>query len=461
MPEVKIDLLVIGGGSGGVRAARVAAGHGAKVVLVEEYRLGGTCVIRGCVPKKLMVLASRFGTEFDDAAGFGWELSKAGFDWGRLKSAVDGEVDRLERTYAGVLAGAGVEVIHDRAVFEDSCSVRLTGSGRTIQARNIIIATGAVPAESAGFPGSQWISNSNQLFEWKTQPHRIVVQGAGYIALEFASLLQLLGSEVTVVMRGKKVLRGFDEEVRSHLQSALIESGVRIVAEAQLTRVDRNTANDGLCVHLSNGTRLEVDAVLGATGRIPNTANLCLDKAGVQLDERGAIAVTDSLCTSSSGVYAIGDASNAIALTPIAIREGHALADRLFGNKERAGAWRCVPTAVFTTPEVGVTGLSEEAALVNFPDEIDVFVSRFRPMKARLSGRSGQVLMKLIVHRPTDRVIGAHMVGPDASELIQLLGVAVQVGARKTDLDATLAVHPTAAEEFVTMRDPVRRYPLR
>ncbi|WGS55154.1 glutathione-disulfide reductase (plasmid) [Paraburkholderia sp. D15] len=459
MQDVKVDLLVIGGGSGGVRAARVAAGHGARVVLVEEHRLGGTCVIRGCVPKKLMVLASRFRTEFDDAAGFGWDMGAPRFDWRKLKSAVDQEVDRLEKLYAGLLESAGVEVLHDRAVFDDAHTVRLMSSGRTIRADHVLIATGAVPDGTHDIPGGQWIANSNQLFEWGAQPARVVVQGAGYIGLEFASVLRLLGSEVTVVMRGTRVLRGFDDEVRSHLQAALIESGIRIVEQTQLTRIDRCEQSGTLSVRLSNGTQLEADAVLGATGRVPNTANLRLDRAGVQLDRRGAVVVTDLACTTSPGIYAVGDVANVVALTPVAIREGHALADRLFGGKEPLCPPLVTPTAVFTTPEVGITGLSEEAAIAAFPDEIDVFVSRFRPMKARLSARTGQVLMKLIVHRPTDRLLGVHMVGPEAAEMIQLLSVAVQAGLRKSDVDTTLAVHPTAAEEFTMMREPVRRYP--
>lgn len=458
MPDTKVDLLVIGGGSGGVRAARVAAAHGARVVLVEEHRLGGTCVIRGCVPKKLMVQASRFRMEFDDAAGFGWDVGAAHFDWGKLKSAVNHEVDRLEKVYAGLLEGAGVNVLHDCAVFDDARTVRLLESGRTIRADHILIATGAVPCGTHDIPGGQWIANSNQLFEWTTQPRRVVIQGAGYIALEFASVLRLLGSEVTVVMRGTRVLRGFDDEVRSHLQAALIESGIRIVEQTHLTRIDRCMQSGVLSVGLSNGTELEADAVLGATGRVPNTAKLCLDKAGVQLDSRGAVVVTDLARTTSPGIYAVGDVANAVALTPVAIREGQALADRLFGGKEPPRSPHVTPTAVFTTPEVGVAGLSEEAALAAFPDQIDVFVTRFRPMRSRLSTRTGQILMKLVVHRPSDRLLGAHMVGPEAAEMIQLLSIAVEAGLRKSDVDATLAVHPTAAEEFVMMREPVRRY---
>lgn len=460
MPEMKIDLLVIGGGSGGVRAARVAASHGARVVLVEEHRLGGTCVIRGCVPKKLMVLASRFRAEFEDASGYGWKLDGHAFDWGRLKHAIDQEVHRLEKVYESTLTRAGVEIIQDRAVFEGPRTVRLVGSGRQLQAQHILVATGAVPAEPDDYPGSRWVSNSNQLFEWDTQPRRVLVQGAGYIALEFACILQRLGSEVTVVMRGAKILRGFDEDVRSHLQSALIESGVRIVPEARLASVERREKEGALSARLSNGMQFEIDAVLGATGRRPNTAFLGLDKAGVQLDERGAVVVTGHSCTNVDGIYAIGDVSNAVALTPIAIREGHAFADRVFGGKEALRPFVCVPTAVFTTPEAGTVGLSEEAALIGAPDEIDIYISRFRPMKATLSGRDEKMLMKLVVHRPTGRLLGAHMVGPDAAEMIQLVAVAMQAGARKADLDATLAVHPSAAEEYVTMREPARQHSL-
>ncbi|RZT39212.1 glutathione-disulfide reductase [Cupriavidus agavae] len=459
MSTIKKDLLVIGGGSGGVRAARVAAGHGARVMLVEEHRLGGTCVIRGCVPKKLMVYASRFAAEMQDAAGFGWEIGATRFDWGVLGAAVNREVNRLEALYGGMLERAGVEVVRDRAVFAGPHTVELARSGATIQADHILVATGAVPAGPQDIPGGQWIENSNQFFGWTTQPRRVVIQGAGYIALEFASILRLLGSEVTLVMRGAQVLRGFDGEVRAHLQAALIESGIHIVAEAELARLDRCAATGILSVHLSNGMVLTADAVLGATGRRPNTADLRLGNAGVQADARGAVVVSDQACTTAPGIYAVGDVANAAALTPIAIQDGQALADRLFGSGLLPNRSRFTPTAVFTTPEVGTVGHSEEAALAEFPRDIDVFVSRFHPMKARLSGRSGQILMKLVVHRPTDRVIGAHMVGPEAGELIQLIAAAMQAGTRKADLDATLAVHPTVAEEFVMMRQAVRRYP--
>jgi glutathione reductase (NADPH) len=450
-----VDLFVIGGGSGGVRAARIAAQHGARVALAEEHRLGGTCVIRGCVPKKLMVLASRFGAEFDAAAGFGWALGDRAFDWPSLKAQVDREVARLEQVYTANLQRAGVAVHADRAVLEDAHTVRLVGSGERIRAERVLVATGAAPHMAPAIPGGELASSSNEFFLWPGQPRRAVVQGAGYVAVELACLLQRLGSQVTLVFRADRILRGFDDEVRELLQAELAGLGMHIAAGTTLDAVERN--GTALQARLSSGQVLDVDAVLRALGRWPNSAGLGLEAAGVAIDTKGAIVVDAMSQTSVPHIHAVGDVTDRVALTPAAIREGQAYADSVFGSRPTPVSHALVPTAVFTTPELGVAGLTEVQA-VEAHGAVDVYVSRFRPMKATLSGQAGQVLMKLVVARDTDRVLGCHIVGAEAGEMIQLVGVALQMGARKADLDATLAVHPTAAEELVTMRTPVRRH---
>jgi glutathione reductase (NADPH) len=452
-----VDLLVIGGGSGGVRAARVAASHGANVVLVEEHRLGGTCVIRGCVPKKLMVLASRFAHDLQDARGFGWRADAPRFSWPGLKQAIDGEVARLESVYASLLERAGVHVVHDRAVFEDARTVRLTARGELVRARHVLVATGSTPV-AMDIPGARWIQSSNDVFDWPALPHRVLVYGAGYIALEFASLLGLLGSDVTLVFRGDRILRGFDDEARTHLQAALASSGVRVLPATTLLSVTGKGEGRTLEVHLSDGRVQHVDAVLGATGRRPNTQGLGLERAGVHLGPRGEVLVDEFARTNIEGVHAVGDVAQEVALTPVAIRDGQSFADRLFGGRTDPVRHASVPTAVFTTPELATVGLSEEAAVRAHPGDVDVYAARFRPMRATLSGREGQVLMKLIVRRSSDRVLGAHIVGPEAAEMVQLLAVALQAAARKSDLDSTLAVHPTLAEELCTLRRPTRRH---
>lgn len=457
----EVDLFVIGGGSGGVRAARVAAGYGARVALAESYRLGGTCVIRGCVPKKLMVLASRFAQAFDDSAGFGWTLSEPPrFDWAGLKRRVDAEVARLEGVYRSSLEGAGVELHADRALIEDPHTVRLQRSGKRFRARHILVATGATPEAGPPIPGAALAASSNEVFQWPAQPRRVLVQGAGYIALEFACLLRRLGSEVTVVLRGERVLRGFDDEVRAHLQAQLEAQGVRFLAGRSLAAIEQR--GDSLDALLDDGRQMEVDAVLRALGRLPNTAGLGLEAAGVALGPHGAVPVDSSGTTRVPSLHAVGDVTDRVQLTPAAIREGQAWADRLFGGIDRTrlshlGLDGLVPSAVFTTPEVGSVGLTEAQALQRHPD-IDIYRSDFRPIKATLAGGGERTLMKLVVHRASGRVLGVHVVGAEAAELIQLAGVALTLGATKDDLDATLAVHPTAAEELVTMRLPARRH---
>jgi len=457
----EVDLFVIGGGSGGVRAARVAAQHGARVALAEEYRLGGTCVIRGCVPKKLMVLASRFAQGFADARGFGWSPgAPPRFDWPQLKRQVDAEVTRLEGVYRTNLLRAGVQVHDERAVLDDARTVRLLRSGERMHARQVLIATGAAPEAGPSIPGGELASTSNEVFQWPAQPRRVVGQGAGYIAVEFACLLNRLGCEVSVVLRGDRVLRGFDDDVREHLQAQLAAQGVRFLPGAALKSIERH--GDSLVATLDRGEPIAADAVLRAMGRRPNTAGLGLQAAGVELDAGGAVKVTIDGRTSVPHIHAVGDVTDRVQLTPAAIREGQAYADRVFGGIDTTrlshlGERGIVPSAVFTTPEVGSVGLTEAEALARHAD-IDIYGTSFRPMKATLAGGDERTLMKLVVQRSTDRVLGCHLVCADAAEMIQLMGVALTLGARKADLDATLAVHPTAAEELVTMRVPTRRH---
>ena len=457
----EVDLFVIGGGSGGVRAARVAAQHGARVALAEEHRVGGTCVIRGCVPKKLMVLASRFAQGFAEGAGFGWNLfAPPRFSWPELMGRVHAEVARLEGVYSATLLRAGVVLHADRAVLEDANTVELAGSGERFRARQILIATGAEPQMVPAIPGGEFASSSNDLFDWPEQPRRVVVQGAGYIALEFACLLRRLGSEVTVVLRGERVLRGFDDEVREHLQSQLEVQGIAFVTRAALAAIEPR--RDGLTVTLDSGRVLNANAVLRALGRVPNTAGLGLEAAGVALGADGAVAVNLDGQTAVPHIHAIGDVTDRVQLTPAAIREGQAYAERVFGGRlgtrlSHLGPQGIVPSAVFTTPEVGSVGLAESEALAAHPD-IDVYSSTFKPMRTAFAGSDERTLMKLVVRRSTGHVLGCHIVGAEAAEMIQLVGVALQMGATKADLDATLAVHPTAAEELVTMRTPARQH---
>ena len=459
---VEVDLFVIGGGSGGVRAARVAAQHGARVALAEADRLGGTCVIRGCVPKKLMVLASRHAQGFDDAAAFGWTLPAAPrFEWALLRERVQAEVTRLEGLYGALLDQSGVAVHAERAMLADEHTVRLAG-GQQVRAKQILIATGAAPLMPQDIPGAELASSSNELFHWREQPRRVVVQGGGYIALEFACLLRRLGSDVTVVLRGEHVLRGFDDEVRSHLQSQLAAQGIVFMTSAALAGIERHA--DALRVTMDNGASVPADAVLRALGRRPLTQGLGLEAAGVALDASGAVMVDLDGRSTVAHIHAVGDVTNRVQLTPAAIREGQAFADRVFGDVPSVrlphlGPDGLVPSAVFTTPEVGSVGLTEAQALARHAD-IDIYSTSFRPMKATMTGSTERTLMKLVVHRGSGRVLGCHIVGADAAEMIQLVGIALTLGATKADLDATLAVHPTAAEELVTMRQPARRHGL-
>jgi len=449
------DLVVIGAGSGGVRAARIAASHGATTLLAEESRIGGTCVIRGCVPKKLLVYASRMGMEFEDGRGFGWSFQEREFNWGALMGNVANELTRLERAYETTLRSAGVQIANSRAELLGAGRVKLSANGQIISAKHILIATGARPVADESLPGWEFCATSDDVFEWTTQPRRVLVQGAGYIALELACLLVRLGSEVTVVCRSSHILRGFDEDLRVCLQAELSTAGIQFVTQQTLAGVTHVTG--GLSAELSDGHRVEVDAVIRAVGRRPNVQGLGLEVASVGTDERGAIAVDEMFQSTAPGIYAVGDVANSIHLTPLAIRDGHAFAQAVFGAGPRPSRLGLVPSAVFTTPELGTVGFSEAEAVRQF-GTVEVFIARFRSMKSVLSGRAGKCFFKLVVHGGDGRLLGAHLIGPEAAEMIQLLGIAITAGARKADLDATLAVHPTLAEELVTMRSPTRRY---
>ncbi len=449
MTATDFDLFVIGGGSGGVRAARIAASYGAKVAIAEEDRYGGTCVIRGCVPKKLLVYASRFAHDFEDAAGFGWTVGARSFDWARLIANKDREIARLEGLYEGTLNGRGVKTLKARAVLDGPGAVKLD-DGQRFTAKTILIATGGRPSRYAGIPGAEHVVTSDDIFELKTLPDRIAVCGGGYIALEFASIFAGLGVETTLIHRGDKVLRGFDGDMRDGLMEAMTLRGVRFKLKEELAGVAR-VAN-GFKLTLKSGHEMDAGLVLAAIGRDPATDALGLETAGVTTGSKGEILVDSGSQTTAAGIYAVGDVTDRVNLTPVAIREGHAFADTVFGNAPTTVDHSIVPTAVFTTPELATVGLSEEDARAQ-GFELHLYQSRFRPMRNILAGREERTLMKLVVDEKTDRVLGCHVLGPDAAEMVQLAAVALTMGATKADFDRTMALHPSAAEELVTMRE--------
>jgi glutathione reductase (NADPH) len=451
MAQFDTDLFIIGAGSGGVRAARIAAEHGARVQIAEEYRVGGTCVIRGCVPKKLLVYASRFAYEFEEAAAFGWTVKGTKFDWPTLIANKDKEIARLEAAYRATLGRNKVGIVESRVVIEDALTVRILKTGALVRAEKILVATGGHP-EMPQIPGANLAISSNEAFHIKKFPRRISIVGGGYIGLEFAGIFSGLGAQVTLVHRGDEVLRGFDDDVRHHVRVEMEERGIQFVLRHQVASIEKK--GRALCAHLSDGVTHEVDQVMFATGRRANTAGIGLEAVGVALDARGAIAVDETSRTTVPSIYAIGDVTDRLQLTPVAIREGQAFADSAFGDKPWTVDHSNVPTAVFSEPEVGVVGLSEVDARVG-GREIDIYRTSFRPMKSTLSGRATTVLFKLVVDRETDRVLGVHIVGEGAAEMIQLVAIAVKMGAKKSDLDATVALHPSAAEELVTLRAKV------
>jgi glutathione reductase (NADPH) len=455
MADFDTDLFVIGGGSGGVRAARIAAGYGARVMLAEEYRVGGTCVIRGCVPKKLLVYASRFSHEFEEAAGFGWTVEGTSFDWATLIANKDKEITRLEGAYTANLTRANVSIFKSRAVLEDAHTVRLLADDRRVRAKHILIATGAWPGMGTGIAGIEHVISSNEAFHLSELPKRILIQGGGYIAVEFACIFAGLGSQVTLVYRGENILRGFDDDIRTHLRTEMERRGIRVICKRIVEAVEK--VDHGLCVELSDHDDIIVDQVMFATGRRPNVKGLGLKAAGVRVNDKGAIEVDRFSRTSVPHIYAVGDVTDRIALTPVAIREGHAFADTVFGNRTTAADHVNVPTAVFSDPEIGVIGLTEMQAREDFP-KVDIYKTSFRTMKTAFLGGEARVLMKLVVDGASDRVLGCHIIGPDAAEMIQVLGIAIKMGATKADFDATMAVHPTLAEELVTMRTVTERH---
>jgi glutathione reductase (NADPH) len=448
MAEYDVDLFVIGGGSGGVRAARIAAEHGARVMVAEEYRLGGTCVIRGCVPKKLLVYASRFHAEFEDAAGYGWTVPLSSFDWTTLIANKDREIARLEAAYGATLAKAGVKVVKSRAMLIDLHTVQLS-DGPQVRADYVLIATGATPSFGDPVPGLEHVISSNEAFHLSRFPRRVVIQGGGYIAVEFAGIFAGLGSHVTLVYRGENILRGFDDEVRHHVRTEMEARGIRVLTGCKVVGVE--DASGQFSVRLSSRNQVPADQVMFATGRVPNVKRLGLKEVGVEISKNGGIAVDEYSRTSVQNIHAVGDVTNRINLTPVAIREGHAFADTVFGGKPTAVDHTNVPTAVFSDPEVGTVGWSEAQARERLA-QTDIYKAMFKPLKATLSGRNTSVLIKLVVDGLSDRVVGCHVVGEGAAEIAQIAAIAVKMGAKKADFDATMALHPTAAEELVTMR---------
>ncbi|MFT3975010.1 MAG: glutathione-disulfide reductase [Amaricoccus sp.] len=444
-----VDLFVIGGGSGGVRAARIAAEAGARVALAEEYRMGGTCVIRGCVPKKLFVYASAFADAFEDARGFGWTVEGARFDWPRFRAARDAEIARLEAAYRSRLAKAGVTLHDCRATVADPHRVRLA-DGREVSASHILIATGGWPVRPE-VPGADLAITSNEVFELAGQPKSVAIVGGGYIACEFAGILNGLGTRVTQIYRGPQILRGFDDEVRAHVADAMRSRGVVLELGRDIARIEPVGAEKRIV--LTNGESHVVEHVLLATGRAPNTHGLGLEAAGVALGRNGAVKVGDWSQSSVPSIYAVGDVTDRIALTPVAIREGQAFARTVFAAEPTRVDHALIATAVFTQPEIGTVGLTEAEARARGP--VAIARTAFRPMLNVLAHRDERMLMKLVLEAGSERVLGVHIVGHGAGEMIQLAAVAVGMGATKADFDRTVAVHPTAAEELVTLPAPV------
>ena len=453
MAQYDYDLFVIGGGSGGVRASRMAAQAGARVALAEESRMGGTCVIRGCIPKKLFVYASHFSDDFEDAASYGWTVGEPAFDWPTLVANKDKEIARLEAIYARNVKSAGVEIFADRAVFEDAHTLRLLNEDRTVTAGKVLIATGNRPTRELGtshtISGANLCITSNEAFHLEKLPKRILIAGGGYIALEFAHIFHGLGVEVSLIYRGEKVLRGFDDDIRDSLQDSMKKRGLHLALGCEFTKIEKR----GDCLHAetNKGDVIETDEIMVAIGRAPNTEMLHVEKAGVELGKRGEVKVDRFSRTSAEHIYAIGDVTDRLQLTPVAIHEAMCFARTAFEGKPTAPDHENIATAVFTTPEIGVVGMSETKAL-GMGHAIDVYKSTFRPLRHTMTGRDEKMMMKLIVDQKTDKVLGCHIFGHSAAEIIQIVGVTLKMGATKAQFDSTIALHPSAAEELVTMR---------
>jgi glutathione reductase (NADPH) len=455
MPQYDYDLFVIGGGSGGVRAARVSAALGKRVAIAEEYRFGGTCVIRGCVPKKLFVYASQFQEHFADAAGYGWTVPEPSFDWATLVANKDKEIARLENAYRTNVEKAGGTAIQSRAVLVDRHTIRLESENRTVTADQILIATGGRASPHPALPGHEHCIFSNEAFDLTELPKAIAIAGGGYIAVEFANIFHGLGVETTLVYRGRDILSRFDMDLRRGLHEAMEKKGIRIVCHSIFDRIEKR--DDGrLAAHVLDGETLIVDQVMLAVGRTPNTENLGLEAAGVATGKLGEIVVDDYSHTSVDNIWAIGDVTNRVQLTPVAIHEAMCFVETAFRGNPTKPDHDAIPTAVFSQPEIGTVGLSEEHAARRY-DELEIYRASFRPMRHTLAGRDEKMIMKLVVDAATRVVVGAHILGPDAGEMAQLLGISVKARLTKDDFDRTMALHPTAAEELVTMYQPSYR----
>lgn len=455
MARYDYDLFVIGGGSGGVRAARVTAGLGKRVGIAEEYRFGGTCVIRGCVPKKLFVYASQFPESFEDAAGFGWTVPAATFDWPTLIANKDREIARLEKLYQTGVANAGGQTIQSRATLIDRHTVRLEAEDRTVTADQILIAVGGRPAPHPALPGNEFCITSNEAFHLEKLPESILIEGGGYIAVEFANIFHGLGVETTIVYRGKEILSRFDGDLRRLLHEAMEEKGIKILTERFQKQVTKR--KDGrLESELSDGSKVVAEQIMLSIGRKPNSEGLGLEAAGVETGALGEILVDSYSRTNIKNIWAVGDVTDRVQLTPVAIHEAMCFVDTAFKDNPTEPDHQVIATAVFSQPEIGTVGMAEEVAAKRFK-LVDVYRAHFRPLKATLSGRRERLLLKLIVDGQTDLVLGAHVLGPDAGELAQLLGVILKAGLTKADFDRTMAIHPTAAEELVTMYKPTYR----
>lgn len=448
MADYDYDLFVIGAGSGGVRASRVAAAHGAKVAIAEEYRVGGTCVIRGCVPKKLLVYGAHFAEDLKDARRFGWNVPECDFDWTVLRDNVLSEVDRLNGAYTNTLDSHGVEIVHERATVSGPNEVTLA-SGRTISAAKILIAVGARPLVPS-CPGHEHGITSNEVFHLDALPKRVLIAGAGYIANEFAGIFNEFGSKVTLINRSDVILRGYDEQIRDRLLQISMTKGIDFRFHAEFRGIEKN-ADGSLKVSMTNHDDMEVDCVLFATGRVPNTDGLGLAEAGVELDAKGAIVVGADNKSSVDSIYAVGDVTNRVQLTPVAIREGQAFADTVFGNKPTTVDYGCIPSAVFSHPPIAGVGMTESEAKQKF-GAVKVYTSDFRAMKNVLANRNERALYKMICEPNSGKVLGLHMIGPDAPEILQAAAVAVKAGLTKDDFDQTVALHPSMAEELVLMK---------
>ncbi len=455
MASFDYDLFVIGGGSGGVRSGRLAAAMGKRVAIAEEFRYGGTCVIRGCVPKKLYVYASQFAEHFEDAEGYGWTVGESTFDWKKLVAAKDKEITRLEGLYQKGLANAGAEILHTRAELTGPNTIKLLDSGRTVTAERIVIAVGGHPSSHDALPGHELCISSNEAFDLPELPKSIVIAGGGYIAVEFANIFHGLGVETTLIYRGKEILSRFDQDMRRGLHAAMEQKGIRILCEDLIQSVTRNAEGRLVAETMKNGA-LTADQVMLALGRVPNTKGLGLEAAGVAVNERGAILIDAFSRTSAPGVYALGDVTDRVQLTPVAIHEAMCFIETEYKGNPTSPDHDLIATAVFSQPEIGTVGLSEDEAAKKFED-LEVYRAEFRPMKATLSGRSEKTIMKLVVNAADRKVLGAHILGHEAGEMAQLLGITLKAGCTKDDFDRTMAVHPTASEELVTMYNPSYR----